>query len=439
MDQSKRQSKAVVLGIDGVPHSLLRDLMSRGIMPNLSSCIREGTLCDMDASIPDVSSTSWTTFMTGVNPGRHNIYGFMELKPDSYSFCFPNSGDIKSDTMWDILGNNNKRSIVLNVPSTYPAKPLNGILTAGFVALDLQKATYPESAYQYLKSIDYRMDIESNKASKSLELLAGDIDETYKKRKEAILHFFDNEEWDLFIGTITETDRLHHFLWAALENESHPQHGFFIDFYREIDKLIGEFSERCGRDTPFLIVSDHGFTGIKQEVYLNSWLREKGYLRFKKEPPESLEDIHPESTAFVLDPSRIYINLRNRYPSGSVDPGDYEGLRLKIKEELLDLSISDEKIIKRVFMKEELYNGPFINSAPDLVALSNTGYDLKGSINKSTLYGRGIFTGAHTRDNATFFINRPVKEGNINIIDVAPTILRLMGIEHNNFDGRSLI
>lgn len=434
-----RKRKVAILGIDGVPCSLLRDFISRGIMPNLALLVKEGTLMEMNASIPEVSSTSWTTFMTGVNPGKHSIYGFMELQPNSYDLRFPNSGDIRSDTIWDILGRNNKRSIVLNVPSTYPAKPLNGILTAGFVALDLQKATYPESAYQYLKRINYRMDVESQKATQSLESLAEDIDVTFKKRKEAILHFFDNEEWDIFIGTITETDRLHHFLWSALEGGSHPLHSFFINFYREVDNLIGEFSSRCGKDIPLLIVSDHGFAAIKQEIYLNSWLREKGFLKFKKEPPELLSDIHPESSAFALDPSRIYVNLESRYPSGSVDDKNYEDIRLKIKEGLLELYIDGEKVIKEVYMREELYKGPNYDSAPDLVALANTGFDLKGSVNKNMLYGRSIFTGAHTRNNATFFINRQIKEDNINIIDVAPTVLKLMGIQYVGFDGTPVV
>ncbi len=437
--KKNKNKKTVILGIDGVPCSLIRDFTKKGIMPNLASLLTEGTLREMDASIPEVSSTSWTTFMTGVNPGKHNIYGFMDLKQNSYSYHFPSSGDIKSDTLWDILGKNNKRSIVINLPSTYPAKPLNGVLTAGFVALDLKKATYPESAYEYLKGIGYRMDVDSQKAKTSLGSLAEDIALTLNKRKEALLHFFDKEEWDLYIGVITATDRLHHFLWSALEDDTHHLHSFFIDFYRGVDKLIGEFASRCGKDIPFLIVSDHGFAAIKQEVYLNFWLMEQGYLKFKKEPPESLEDIHPESSAFALDPSRIYINVRNRYPSGSVDHKDYEDIRSKIKEELLNLQIDGEKAIKEVFMREELYNGPNYNSAPDLVALSNKGFDLKGAINKKTLYGRSIFTGAHTRDNATFFINRPAKEGNINIIDIAPTVIDLLGIQHDDFDGSPLV
>ena len=132
------RQKVVVLGIDGVPCSLLKRFTEQGIMPNLAKLAEKGTLTDMTASIPEVSSTSWSTFMTGVNPGKHGIYGFMELQKDGYKWKFPNSNDVSSETIWDIAGRHDKKSIVLNVPSTYPARELKGILTAGFVALDLE-------------------------------------------------------------------------------------------------------------------------------------------------------------------------------------------------------------------------------------------------------------------------------------------------------------
>ncbi|HEC99349.1 MAG TPA: hypothetical protein ENN18_03070 [Proteobacteria bacterium] len=431
--------KVFVLGIDGVPCSLLREFMGQGIMPNLAEVVKNGTLKPMDASIPEVSSTSWSTFMTGVNPGRHNIYGFTELDQSSYKWRFPNFNDIKSPTLWDIAGRQGKASIVINLPSTYPARPLKGILTAGFVALDLQKATYPESAYQYLKGIDYKMDVDTQKAQVSPAALAEDIMTTFRKRKEAILGLMEKETWDLFIGTITETDRLHHYLWSALVDKAHPQHGFFIDFYRELDAFIGEIYGRLDDDTSLIMLSDHGFTEIKKEVYLNTWLRKKGYLRFKKEPPGSFEDIHGETKVFVLDPSRFYVHLKGKYPLGSVSNGtEHEDLRRKLKEDLLSLTVDGRKAIKSVFFKEELYKGPCYDDAPDVVALPVDGFDLKGAINKDTLTGRSLLTGGHTRSDATFYINRPIEMDGINIIDAGVTALKQLGIEEKGLEGRAL-
>jgi len=435
----RKKKRVIVLGIDGAPFSLLNRFIKDGTMPRLANLVEKGTFSPMTVSIPEVSSTSWSTFMTGVNPGRHGIYGFTELQKGTYRWRFPNSNDIKSDTLWEIAGRNNKKSIVLNVPSTYPAKKINGILTAGFVALDLQKATYPESAYQYLKSIGYRMDVDTQKAKESLTALAEDIEKTFSIREKAILHFFDNHEWDLFIGVITETDRLHHYLWIALEDEKHAQHNFFIDFYRKVDTFIGKLYNRVGDDIPFIILSDHGFTRIKKEIYLNSWLRERGYLKFNRENPESFEEISEDSKVFVLDPARFYIHLRGKYPRGGVDISEYEELRQRLKEELLSLSIDGERVIKSVMFKEELYSGSLYDHAPDLVALPYDGYDLKGSINKKEIAGRGILTGGHKREDAVFFINREIQKEDINIIDIGPTVLSLLDINKDNLEGRCLI
>jgi predicted AlkP superfamily phosphohydrolase/phosphomutase len=363
----------------------------------------------------------------------------MELQKGAYKWKFPNSQDVMSETLWDIAGKHNKISIVLNVPSTYPAREMKGVLTAGFVALDLKKATYPESAYEYLNSIGYIMDVNASKAQESLEALAAEIDRTFEVRKKAIMHFLDTGNWDLFVGVITETDRLHHYLWIALEDESHPQHEFFINFYRKLDTFIGEMYQKVGDGTPFIMLSDHGFTTIKKEVYLNTWLKEQGYLKFRKENPESMEDMHEESKVFVLDPSRIYIHLKGKYPNGSVATEDYDRIRHKIKDELLSMAVDGESVIKDVLLKEELYSGNLVDEAPDLVALSHEGYDLKGAINKPEIFGQGFLTGGHTRENALFYINRKSTAGDINIVDVGPTIISLLGIKKHDFDGKCLV
>jgi predicted AlkP superfamily phosphohydrolase/phosphomutase len=414
-------------------------------MPHLARITKEGYFRRMYSTIPEVSSTAWATFMTGVNPGKHGIFGFMDFEKNSYRIYFPNSESIRSHTLWDILGQHGMKSIVLNLPATYPAKKLNGILTAGFIALDLKKATYPDSAYEYLKKIDYRMDVDTEKASESLKALLENIRITLEKRIEAILHFLD-DDWDLFIGTITESDRLHHFLWSA-SHEDNELHQDFLDFYSRIDTFIGEvyrrIKQKYGDACDFLIVSDHGFSDINQEVYVNSFLRENNYLQFNTFPPKSLEDIHPDSAAFVLDPSRIYINTQSRFPRGSVDHVRYQELRQELKERFLSLRDNGAPIIKDVFFKEEIYSGPCSNDAPDIVLVANHGYDLKGAINRTTVFGKGIFTGSHTRDDASCLllssdISHPLPE-TVDIVDVAPTILTLLGIRTNQLDGNSLV
>jgi predicted AlkP superfamily phosphohydrolase/phosphomutase len=434
-----KKKKVVVLGIDGVSYTLLHRLAGNGLMPNAGRLIKEGTLCKMTASLPEVSSTSWTTFATGVNPGKHGIYGFMEVDRRTYSWRFPNTTDLKARTIWEIATEYGKRSIVINVPSTYPAKPFNGMLVAGFVALDLRKASYPDEMYRYLSSIGYKLDVDARKAVHSPTEFSDDLIGTFRKRIEAIEHLYDSEEWDLFIATVTETDRLHHYFWDALSDTTHPQHDCFMRFYSELDAFIGSLHGRSGDEVPFFMISDHGFTVIKKEIYLNTFLREKGYLKFTKEKPESLAHMDEASLAFALDPSRIYIHLEDKYARGKVRKGSYDEIRRGLKQDLLSLKVEGESVISKVFLKEDIYNGTCFDDAPDLVVLPYEGFDLKGAIAKKELYGRSVLTGGHTRNNAVFYINRKVNCGDIHIADAGVSVLQMLGVENIGLDGVALV
>lgn len=98
------QKKALIVGIDGVPFGLITRMMEQGHMKELKHmCEGNYTIHKMHASYPDISSVSWTSFMTGANPAEHGIYGFTDLKPNSYDLYFPNSRDIKAPTFWQTL------------------------------------------------------------------------------------------------------------------------------------------------------------------------------------------------------------------------------------------------------------------------------------------------------------------------------------------------
>ncbi|HAS18250.1 MAG: hypothetical protein A2Z60_03125 [Nitrospirae bacterium RIFCSPLOWO2_02_42_7] len=436
----KERKRALIIGLDGVPYTLMKKFAEDGIMANTAALIKNGTLRRMTTSLPEVSSVAWTTFMTGVNPGKHGIYGFMDLRPGTYDMFFPDFKFVKGETMWEFLGKNSKRSIVINVPSTYPARELNGLLISGFVAIDLRKATYPQSYVPQLENMGYRLDVDATKARESMDLFANDLRETLKKREEALLYFIEKEDWDLFIATISETDRLHHFLWAASDNPSHKYHDFFIEIYKWIDRIIGKLYEKVDSNTAVFMVSDHGFTHIKKEVYINKWLEQEGYLRWDKNPPESHKDIAEGTKAINMDPARIYIHLRGKYPKGCVNTGsEYNSLRDEIKGKLYKLKVDGDSVVKKVYFREELFNGPEFELAPDIVVLPNYGFDLKGAINKTEIAGKGIFTGMHTQDDALFYTNRESVEVDVNIIDVMPTVLAAMGIDPpTELDGRAV-
>ena len=409
--KKKAKPRAVVVGLDGVPYTLIKDLIKRGHIPNMASIFDNGYFGQMSVCIPEISSVSWSSFMTGTQSAEHGIFGFMDLQPGTYKMYFPNFTHLRAPTLWENLGARGKKTVVINMPATYPAREINGVLISGFVAIDINKAVYPPSVIPELNGLGYRIDVDTMKARQDHDFLFRDLDATLEGRERAVDFLWNEIEWDLFIVVVTGTDRLMHFLWDAFEEETHPYHQAFLDYFDKVDGFVGRIYDRFldldgskEDKNQFYMLSDHGFTKIKTEVYLNRWLQETGYLKFGKDQPETIMDIGPGSTAFAMDPSRIYVNVKGKYPMGTVDPSDYERVRQELKQGLEGLIFEDgSKIAKRIYLKEELYQGAHMDQAPDLVVLSHHGYDLKGKVNSTTVFGRTNLVGMHTQDDAFFY------------------------------------
>ncbi|NVM20520.1 MAG: alkaline phosphatase family protein [Desulfobacterales bacterium] len=409
--KKKMRPRAVVVGLDGVPYTLLKELKNKGRIPNMASIFETGYFGGMSVSIPEISSVSWSSFMTGAQPGEHGIFGFMDLQPGTYKMYFPNFAHLKAPPLWEDLGARGMKTVVINMPATYPARRIDGVLISGFVAIDINKAVYPQSIVPQLNQMDYRIDVDTMKARQDHEFLIGDLYATLDGRERAVDFLWQQLDWDLFIVVVTGTDRLMHFLWDAFEEETHPYHHAFLDYFTKVDDFVGRLYDRFlsldgskEGNNQFYMLSDHGFAKIRTEVYLNRWLQENGYLKFGKEQPETIMDIGPGSTAFAMDPSRIYINLKGKYPLGALHASDYERVRREIKEGLEELAFEDDnKIANRIYLKEELYRGPHVDQAPDLIVLSHHGYDLKAKVKCDKVFGRTDLVGMHTQDDAFFF------------------------------------
>ncbi|OEU45036.1 MAG: hypothetical protein BBJ60_07960 [Desulfobacterales bacterium S7086C20] len=418
LDKFKKQTRqrTVVVGLDGVPYSLSENLKNNGHIPNMASIFNGGYFGQTSVCIPEISSVSWSSFMTGTQSGEHGVFGFMDFEPGSYKMYFPNFTHLKAPTLWDNLKAQQKKAVVINMPATYPARQIDGALISGFVAIDINKAVYPSNLIPRLNEMDYRIDVDTMKARQDHEFLFKDLYATLQGRKEATNFLWDEIDWDLFIVVVTGTDRLMHFLWEAYEQKEHQYHQAFMQYYKSVDDFVGYIYDRFlalegskeGRNQ-FYMLSDHGFTGIITEVYLNRWLEENGYLKYQKAEPESIMDIGRGSKAFAMDPSRIYINLKDKYPLGTVDPTDYERIRQEIKEGLEGLAYEDgNKVVKEIYHKEDLYRGPYVEQAPDLVVLAHHGYDLKGKVKTDTVFGRSNLVGMHTQDDAFFYSSNNV-------------------------------
>lgn len=436
--------RVVLIGLDGTPHSLLTRMVRDGVMPNVAALIRNGSLRPMTSVYPWVSSVAWSSFMTGSNPAKHGIFGFIDRDPATLKTFIPIARHMKVPTLWDLLGQAGKRSVVINVPVTFPPRPINGVLISGFLSPKLEKAVHPASLLPALQELGYRIDTDPWLARESREKAMPDILDALEKRVRTMLHLMDNEEWDYFQCVIMETDRLHHFYFQQMEENDPVWAPAFFEVYRRIDQAIGEVTGRLGDNDTLMLMSDHGFCTIKREVFYNRWLADVGYLKYAETPAKKIEQMAPESLAYSMDPGRIFINLQGRERDGRVAPGaEYERLRDEIIQAAEELILPDtgEKPVLRAYRREELYNGPYLDRAADIILAPVDGYDPKGAFYKETLtYKDTMMVGMHTYNDAFLFAQGLDLPEKVNILDVMPTILAHVGVDvPAHVDGRALV
>jgi predicted AlkP superfamily phosphohydrolase/phosphomutase len=426
-------ARVVVISIDGVPYSFVKERIAAGALPNFKKLVATGALRRMRSVQPCVSSVAWASYMTGKNPGKHGIFGFIEKKPGSLETFVPTSVNMTSDTIWEMMSRAGKKVFAMNVPVTFPPRPINGILIGCFLGTRLESIAYPQRVARQLKAMDYKIDAHVAIAHESLDRFADECNRVLVKRAEVMFHYLDSAAWDFFQCHIMETDRMNHFFWEHAEKRASPYGKAFYDFYERLDDLIGEVDRRLGDETALIVLSDHGFCAIKKEIYLNRFLVEAELLKFTTASPKNLLDMHADSLAYSLIPGRIFINRQGREPKGTIAPEQYEWAREKVAQALLALKDPDDgaPIIRQVLKREEVYHGEHLPVAADLIAIPHDGYDLKGNVTKAALSEKTALSGMHTFDDALFFVRRheiKTAHENLWIGDVAPTILKLMNL-----------
>jgi len=444
------RKRVVVFSIDGVPYSMLTKLIDSSELPNFARLAGEAAPRQMDSVQPTVSSEAWTSFVTGQQPGKHGIYGFVDRKEGGYEISLPLSTAVRSKNIWEILSDAGKRVFGMNVPVTYPPRPVRGVLIGGFLCSKLAKLAYPAEIGGYLKSIDYQIDTDPMLARRSKELMLPNLHETLERRMEAMFHFLAGEEWDYFHTHVMATDRLNHFLFGAYEAGDSKFADEFLKFYRRLDAYLGRLLDTLPADVGLLVLSDHGFCPIKHEVQLSHHLVETGWTVPASSPPRHPLDIDPQkSRAYSLIPGRIYVNLKGREPSGIVPPDEFNSVRDELAKELMALRAPNgDPVIEKVVRREELYwpagaDGPepemplakllatdtAFGQAADLIAIPFDGYDLKMGLASPETFIRTELEGMHTFDDAVIMARGvELPESRFAILNLTRQILRALDV-----------
>ena len=403
------RNRLVVLGLDGLPFSLARTLCQDGKLPHLAHIALSANARAVKAELPELSPVNWASFVTGKNPGGHGVFGFSRIDPATYGLSLTDSSAILAPTIFERLGEKGLTAKVVNLPGAYPAKPMSGMLVAGFVAHDLQKAVHPPFLAGVLAGEGYQLEADTTRGASDPDYMLSQVRATLRSRAKALDLFWPDLSWDMFMLVLTETDRIFHFFYPAVANPQHALHGPFMEFMAEWDRFIGVFLDRYDAlpgPKRLIVLADHGFTTCETEVDLNVWLMGQGILKLKQRGADEFDSrvIAPhETAAFALDPGRIYINVKERFARGVFHQYIGDKLRDELKAALLELSHDGKPIMAGVHEPQDIYSGPYVSKAPDLICEPRPGIALTGKFDRLTQCGLHGRFGCHTPGDAFYY------------------------------------
>jgi predicted AlkP superfamily phosphohydrolase/phosphomutase len=420
--------RLLVLGLDGLPLSLARQLAPR--LPNLARLMPQARA--IKAELPELSPVNWSSFFTASGPEAHGVYGFTVLDPQAYTLRIANFNDVRVPTIFDALGGRGLASRVLNLPNMAPARALRGMLVAGFVCDDLASAVFPPFLLGPLRAAGYRVEHDTTRGAGDPEHLLGQLRLSLAARSAALDLLWPDLAWDLFVCVLTETDRLFHFLFPAVADAGHPLHAGCLDFLAEWDRLLGAVLERFAalpEPKRLVVLADHGFCRLETELDLNRVLIDAGFFKLSR-PPRNEWDagcIGPQTRAFALDPGRITLHRRGRFGRGPVAEAEAPALLAELRALLEGLTWEGGKVMEQVLDGRGLYGADAAGPVPDLVCVPRRGIDLKARFDRAEAFGVFGRFGMHTPGDA-FFMDSDADPGVARVRDVGRLVL-------NHFSG----
>ena len=403
------RNRLVVLGLDGLPLTLARKLCSSGRYPNLARLALSPGAGSIRAELPDLSPVNWGSFSTGLGPGRHGVFGFSRLDRATYAQSLTDSSDLAAPTVFERMAASGLSARVVNLPGAYPAKPMSGMLVAGFVAPELTRAVHPGFLSSILAGEGYRLEADTSRGASDAYHLIDQCRATLAGRAKALDLFWPDLDWDAFVFVLTETDRIFHFFYPEAENPNHPLHEAFAELFEDWDRVIGRLLARFDAlpgPKRLMALADHGFAACRAEVDVNVWLRERGLLVLAREPRDENDSqaIRPDQTAaFALDAGRIYLNARDRFPQGTLDRTQADRLAEKLCREFEALEVDGRRPVARAHLARDIYEGPRLPDAPDIVCEPAPGFGLTGKFDRQHLAGLYGRYGCHTPGDAIFY------------------------------------
>lgn len=474
-------SRNFVVGLDGAGWRLLEPWLEAGQLPTLAHIRAQGVHATNRSCLPPVTFPNWKCYSSGKNPGKFGVFWWEHINLKRETIKVTGGPDFDTAEMWDYLNQAGYRTGVVNMPATYPPRPLDGpVVSGGPDAVEGEYRslssgyTHPPELEERLRS-EYDYSVHPDPLLSSNRDGAAEIDEILrllKVRLEVAEDLFREQDLDFMHVTLFYLNVLHHFFWDGEPTRR---------AWRLVDEKVADLLEL--EDTNVILVSDHGSAPTETEFYVNEWLAKNGYLTrrltldeafrsigltrdnaltFAKRlgivdvlattVPERLQRFVPQRAGVkrgrkmeAIVPDETLALASGQGPVYLHPSSNYDDLRSTLQSKFLNLTNAEgTPLFTDVHMAEDVYHGQYVDGGPDIVLEQQPGVHVNDGIGGEVVLGKpDRWVAENTRRGIFAAIGPAFRNdgdiGEIEILDIAPTLLAQFGVPvPEDVDGRVL-
>ena len=418
---SVRKLRLLVVGIDGASYTLVKNLMSKGLLHNLQAVASRGISGVLQSTFPPHTAPGWASMFTGVDPGEHGIFQFWRTQPGDYSAQTVNASEYGREPIWQTLARHGVRVGVYNVPMTHPPQALDGGYMISWPLSPTLRYTEPPELLSELAAagLHHHSDLVTMYRGQQdyLEQAAKFID----GRTQTCLYLQKTRPVEALFAVFTEIDRISHHYWGDEETPAQE----VISAYENMDRALGELLNITDENTLIIIASDHGFGLCRKDLNVHTLLAEAGLLHtdFKEVASDHIQGpTFDDATATswfdspvlyrrVIDWSRtlaymptpscfgLNLNLKGRDKHGIVEEGQQRlDVERRLKDAFAALCDSDGEPFFTIASREDVYSGKLIHKAPDYLLLPKRWDVMPTPALNSELWSKPAQIGVHRPD-----------------------------------------
>jgi predicted AlkP superfamily phosphohydrolase/phosphomutase len=472
-------------------------MIAAGALPRLAALKAKGAWGTLKSTVPTYTPPAWTSAATGVNPGRHGIYGFIAGNAQSERQELVHSGMIKASAIWEIANEQGARAGIYNLPLTYPPRPLDGWMVSGMMTPGYGEHLQGFASWsgagtnaQLEQHIlgwapGYVVDVSANyEQDWRDDGLARRALESIRQREAVLRGLLELDPPDVLFTVMEAPDRLQHVYYRYMD----PSDDLYssgaatriraavVECFSAIDRIVGLLEDYAGPGGGVVVCSDHGFTAWEVSVHVNALLERWGYLKLKGSGKAMQSEIarrmipvakrflprklarsakgrtfaaidweHTTAFASPIPQQGVFVNVAGRERYGIVPPEQVDALKEEIAARFLGLRDDrGEPVTDRVHRAEEVFHGDALEGAPDVLpVLRDHRYELDDELFHKDAFTdlRHLPRGVHHPDGIVVVAGAGTHAGRVSgsVMDVMPTLLYQAGLKvPEGLDGRVL-